>query len=375
MSENNDFFGQYISYGRQATDCPDTFHWFVSYCVASAVIGRNIHFPFGDNNIYPNLWLILLAPSSEYRKSTALGIGLGILRKVNPTLVLPSRFSEEKFLEDLAQNPCGLICFFEFKSLLDLIKKDYNAGLKSLLTELYDCPDIMSRKTKGGEFTIERPCLNIMAATTLEWFLNSCREDDFSGGFLARYLFVPVVQKGKDMPIPPPADQQQKQAIVIELLEIQKVRGIMSLSPSARKLHDEWYMKAKARCKIPQFRGIYSRLQIYLLKLAMIHSVVVNKSTVIKDASIKEASHLVDWLTKQFEELATDQFAFSKFEKQRNKVLHLIRSGKTSRRNLLQFSNLKAREFDDVIKTIIETGQITQRTGQKGGVVYELTNT
>src|SRR3989339_899726 len=220
-----DFFAQYIQFASETTDCPETFHWFISYAVASAVIGKNVCFPFGDNLLFPNLWLILIAPSSEYRKSTALGIGLSMLRKVSLSLVLPSRFTEEAFMNDLVLNPQGLIPFYEFKALLDLVRKDYNSGLKSLLTELYDVPDFLVRKTMGGVMTVERPCVSIMAATTMEWFLNSCKEDDFGSGFLPRFLFIPVRSKSRDLPIPPPADQAKKQKLVDELLQIQKIKG------------------------------------------------------------------------------------------------------------------------------------------------------
>jgi predicted transcriptional regulator len=371
----NDFFKDYMAFASETTDCPETFHWFVSYGIASAIIGRNCYFPFGDNNIYSNLWLILLAPSSEFRKSTALGIGLGILRKVNPTLVLASRFTEEALMADLTQNPQGLIPFFEFKTLLDLVKKDYNAGLKSFLTELYDVPEILSRKTKSGENKTERPFISIISATTSEWFLSSCKEDDFASGFLARFLFIPVVSKGKDLPIPPPADQTKKEALVNSLKKTQGIKGTMSLSSAAREAHNEWYLKFKHREKIPQFRGIYSRLQIYLLKLSMIHSIMVFQSLVINESSVKEAINLTNWLLTQFEGFAKTELAFNKFERNRKKILSLITEGKNHRGELLQYSNLSARDFDEVIRTVIETGQVSQERGQKGGTVYAITKT
>lgn len=367
---DHDFFAQYIQFASETTDCPEMFHWFVSYGVCSAAIGRNCHFPFGDNLLFPNLWLILIAPSSEYRKSTALGIGLGMLRKVNSNLVLPSRFTEEAFMNDLTLNPQGLIPFYEFKALLDLVRKDYNSGLKSLLTELYDVPDFLVRRTMAGEKIVERPCVSIMAATTMEWFLNSCKEDDFGSGFLPRFLFVPVRSKSRDLPIPPPADQVKKQKLIDELVQIQKVKGVMSLTSEALNAHNNWYRAFKTRDKIPQFMGIYSRLQIYLIKFAMIHSIVVFRSLDINEASIKEAIALIDWLLTEFEGLANSEFTFSKFEKQKKKILGLIQSGKNERSVLVRHSNLSAREFNEVISTLIEGGRVKEHKDGNGPTMY-----
>ncbi len=368
--QTNDFFAQYIQFASETTDCPEMFHWFISYVVASAVIGKNVSFPFGDNLLFPNLWLILIAPSSEYRKSTALGIGLSMLRKISLRLVLPSRFTEEAFMNDLVLNPQGLIPFYEFKSLLDLVRKDYNSGLKSLLTELYDVPDFLVRKTMAGEKIVERPCVSIMAATTMEWFLTSCKEDDFGSGFLPRFLFVPVRSKSRDLPIPPPANQIKKQKLIDELIQIQKIKGRISLTCEAEKEHNAWYVNFKHRDKIPQFMGIYSRLQIYLIKLAMIHSIVVFGSVSITEASIKEAIGLIEWLLTEFEGLAISEFTFSKFEKQKKKILGLIQGGTNERAVLVRNSNMSAKEFNEVILTLIEGGRVKEQKDGRGPTMY-----
>lgn len=371
MDKELDFFNDYIEFASETTDCPEVFHWFISYIIASAIIGKNVHFPFGDNSIYPNLWLILIAPSSEFRKSTALGIAQGIVMKVSRSLILPSRFTEEAFMDMLSTSPQGLIPFYEFKILLDLTKKDYNAGLKSLLTEVYDVPELLIRKTKSAEIAIERPCISIMAATTMEWFLSCCQEDDFTSGFLPRFLFVPVRSKSKDISIPPPADQIKKKSLVDELTKIERISGIMHFSPEARVEHDNWYKKLKERTKIPQFRGIYSRLQIYAIKLSMIHSVALFNSLEIGIISIREATKMIDWLIEEFEGLADSEFAFSKFDKNKKKILRLIQSGKNNRSDILRYSNMSAREFNEIIATLIESERIRVENEERATFYYE----
>ena len=116
--------------------------------------------------------------------------------------------------------------------------------------------------------------------------------------------------------------------------------------------------------------GIYSRLQIYLIKLAMIHSIVVFKSLSINEASIKEAITLIEWLLTEFEGLANSEFTFSKFEKQRKKILGLIQAGKNERAVLIRHSNMSAREFNEVIMTLIEGGRVKEIKDGRGPTMY-----
>ena len=65
----NKFVEAYIEFAQEVTDAPITFHNFMGYAVISAVVGRNVYFPFGDMNLYPNLYMLFIAASSRFRKS------------------------------------------------------------------------------------------------------------------------------------------------------------------------------------------------------------------------------------------------------------------------------------------------------------------
>src|SRR3990167_5799800 len=199
------FVEAYVQYAEQFTDSPPILHHRVALSVLSTVINRNVWLSQGHKKIYPNLWMLIIAPSSFYRKSYTLSIGEDLVREIDTSLVLPREFSHEKLIESLQEQPHGMLIFYEFKTFMGLMERDYMSGTKSLITELYDCPLLYDRKTiKGGTTSIREPFLNILAASTMDWFVSSIKDDDMAGGFLPRFLIVTAPKKDKILPFQPP---------------------------------------------------------------------------------------------------------------------------------------------------------------------------
>ena len=109
-----DFVNDYMEYASTLTDAPDEFHNFMALGILSTVIGNQAYIPFGTNRIYPNLWIILLAQSSFFRKSTSLTLGTRLLRDMHKGgLILPDEFSREQLVQNLAKQSRGLFVWSE----------------------------------------------------------------------------------------------------------------------------------------------------------------------------------------------------------------------------------------------------------------------
>jgi len=360
---DKDFLQLYLEYAREITDAPLIFHQFVALSIVSAALGNKVFLKSGDIDIYPNLWIILIAPSSCFRKSTAIGIGARVLRRVNEDLIYPTEFTQEKILEIIERQPEGIFIHYEFMTLSGLLSKDYNAGLKAFLTEMYDCPLHYARKTVSRSYEIRNPCISILSATTQEWFLERAKEGDLLGGFLPRFIFVPASSKEKSLAFPPPADMSKRNNLVRTLKEISELKGKIEFSPEAKRLHREWFVRYEAKMDSGLLNGFYSRLETYALKFAILLEIIKNRSFTIGEKTVKEACQLVNFLTESLRKLADNDFTFTGFQRDKKKVERLIKSAGSQgivRRDLLKKSKVSADYLNKIVETLKEEETINE---------------
>ena len=124
--------------------------------------------------LYPNMYAMLIASTTFYRKSTAFKLAEQVARQAIPHMLMPMPGSPERFQEALAGQPPSNFDkltkaqkerltkaqpFAAQRGLLkdevaglfgSINKKDYMTGMKDLLMELYDCPDFSDKDTQSA---------------------------------------------------------------------------------------------------------------------------------------------------------------------------------------------------------------------------------
>lgn len=359
----SNFLDRYVEIASASTDAPIDFHRFIGYAVAGIALGRNVYFPFGVNNIYPNFYMAIIAPSSVYRKSTVLAIGQRVLGRWRKHRILPAEFSQEKLLDILEQQPEGAFFFYEFKTLLGLLKRDYMQGVKAFLTEMFDCPPFYERATKSRTVHIENPCMSIISATTMSWFLDMIKQGDMEGGFLTRFIFVPTMSKGKAMSIPPELDDNGINKLVVFLEDLTRVSGKMTFSDEGFKIYDRWYKSRIGQLdkeKNGLFVSAMSRMAITAIKFALLNAVIYDKSTIIDKPHIEQALQTVNWLSKQTESIIKDEMSETVLGKHMKKMLKYLREhgGEVNSRDLLRNTDINSRMLNDILETMQEREEI-----------------
>lgn len=377
-----DFLKAYTEYASSVTDAPVEFHDFVGLGILSTALGNRVCFEYGDFTIYPNVWIILLAPSSAFRKTTALRIGKRLLGQVCSDTLLPNEFSQEKLLEILDKQPQGVLVYYEFMSLTGLLQKDYMAGTKAFLTEIYDCPRRYIRKTKGAEVDIDNPVINILAATTTEWFLERAKVGDMYGGFLPRFMYVPVTIKVKTISFPKAADANKRNTLVRILGEIRRgVRGTMEFSEAALQYYDKWYKGFEARTiGANSMSAFQSRLTVYCLKIACLYEMSTTRNLIVGVESMERACKTINWLSKQLQSLA-EEFTFTRFATDKKKLLRIIKEDSgISRSKLLRQVGLESKYMGQILATLKQEERIEERNEKEEGkqrkstCYYEITS-
>jgi hypothetical protein len=346
------------------TDAPQQYHLFSGLVVLSALLGNRVSIPFGPQALMPNLYVVLIGRSTFSRKTTSIAIAQRILRHFEGTQVLPSEFSPEAFLDKLGRAPAGLLIYPEFSRALAAFRRDYMAGMVERLTELYDSPPHYSRELRGGNrIEIERPVVSILAGSTLEWLQRQMGEDDVRGGFFPRFLFVSEGPKNRSLPIPPPPDLAAENRIVQGLAAVQRLDGLASLA-SVQDDYEGWYRRIElatyAQDEGEATGAFVGRLTVTALKLALLYHVAEYPSSLaIGRDALARALALVGWLQQQVEWLLRDGLAFTRAEKQRQRVLAIIRRRRgVPHSALLKASHLSARELREALETLGQDGSV-----------------
>lgn len=353
------------------TDAPPQFHRYISYWVLATALGRRVWMRTGDDLLFPNLWMVILAPSSFYRKSTCLSIGAKILNRIDSRILLPADWTREGLIALLSQQPQAAMIAYEFKSLMSLLQRDYNVGAQSILTELYDCPASYIRKTGVNEireFRIEQPHLSILGASTMDWLLDAIKGKDIAGGFMARFIFISATRKTKSYAIQPPSDPNQKATVINDLQACLHCSGELAYTPDARRHYEGWYASFARQCDTvgENVRAFFPRLTTYSHKFAMLESVVNNHFPQITLDDCKMACMIADNLALEVIKLSEEHnIGASQFDKDRSKVINIIKNNPgIDRRLLMSNSHLRARIFREIMDTVTETREVVfQGTG------------
>lgn len=368
--DDSNFIERYTAWAESFTDAPPQFHRFVAYWMLSSLLGRRVYMHLGDEWLFPNLWLVVLAPSSFYRKSTALGIGARLVKEMNPAIHLPSEWSQECFITLMSQQSHGAMICYEFKGLLAQLQKDYNFGAQSLLTELYDCPPDYVRKkgtTEVKEFRIEKPYLTILGASTLEWLISSVQSGDIAGGFLARFLFVSADRKHKVLAIQPPAPEAERLVVKTALEAALQVEGKMHYSAEAEQHYRDWYARFVDEAERAQegVRAFFPRLTAYAHKFAMLEAVLNGHHPEITKEDCRRACLMADNFAAEIQRLGTESLGKSKLEATMNRIVKaVIKYPGIEHSRLLKNIGGGAKQFKDAIDTLLQREDIEKRTTQ-----------
>jgi hypothetical protein len=383
MSSHGSFLEGYVKLCDE-TEAPRIFGLWCGVAAISAALGRNSFLQFGQFPIYPNFYIIIVGSSGLYRKSTSIEIASSMLHALQPP---PRMISQKVTPEALIQavrkietdNPLILlkesgtayVVADEFNVFLN--KKSYEAGLASLLIQMFDCKDEISYQTVGrGVESVRNACLGILGGSTVDWLKGGIPEEAVGGGLTSRMVFVYYDGVVKDIPWPEfsPVHQQLKQDLTAHLQEIAQINGEFKLDASARKLYEAEYIKFRNFDRSKgggkdffydmNLRGYASRRHIHMLKLSMVFSASERYDRVITEghllAGIAALQTCEEYLPKIISQItSTSSGTNLEF------VLNKIRQAGELTRTALQRSvanRLDKRQLDEVLDTLTVAGLI-----------------
>lgn len=315
----------YIEYTRQ-TEPPTVFHFFAGASVIGATLARNVALNKGSGDLYPNLNVVLIAPSGKCKKTTACNIAVNLYRRIGGN-VLADKITPEAIIDSFKSSATatGLIYAPEWSVFLG--KQQYMEGLVPMLTALFDCPEVWSSATIMRQTTqLHKVALSHLAASTIDWVQTSISKDAFGGGFMSRLLFVVQHDTDRRFPMPPPLDAMLAKRLTDSLLAMQHTRGAVTFMPDAYDWYVDWYMKRLTNASEKHFAGYSERKPDRLLQLATILTVSAKgKALELDIETLDHSNRILSWI-EQFMPSAFSELSATTVGDDQHRLLRQIRS-------------------------------------------------
>jgi hypothetical protein len=363
----NSFLEAYVDSVSQVTDAPPIFILFSGLGLLSGV--ANKFYFYYPRKTPLNLYILLLAPSTFYRKSVTIDIATDYLTEVNPNLILPESFTSEALLEILTKQNRGLLTWRELIQVKEFqFGSEYNRGLPSLLTDLFDFKPKIRRYTKGeGELVVESPIISILAAGISTWLVENLKKVDFQGGIWTRFLFVPIEESERSFQLP---KQFSLDPFIIEKLRAldEKEACSMDLSPILPLLQawGEKHQQESLNLSDELLKATFQRLEVALIKIACLLQLGEDGLTTVSPEAFREAEKIIGWLKERLPVFFEEEIAFGEFDREKAKILRIIRQKKEIERSaLLRRTRLKIKIFDEITKQLLNEGFIHWEYRQK----------
>jgi len=366
------FLYNFVDYACKCSDAPLPFN-LISGFVVLATVCDNLFYQFGDNCKKLHLWAVLIASTNFYRKSQSANSALKILGMISPDRenkhLYPTDFSLEKLMIELSEKPSGIMYFDEWGGTLARWEKNYNLGIKEFLTQMFE-GGFFKRKLKGSEdITISNPHINMLCATTVEWWISHSKEEDIAGGFSNRFIYCWMKTKARKWDFPPYKISPCEQIVLRdELFEISKISGEITFSPEARQKYRNYYFDFETifEKKESSVKNLYARLPLFCLKLACLYAINNHPNNLeILTEDMNQAIMLSKWLlSSSYEDTSERLFVDNNYKTSRLIMNRISNAGKDGidRSHLYLISRLQARQLDDQIKTLLESGEIRSET-------------
>ncbi len=207
----------YVNFATKASPMtPGIFHESFALGLLSTATARRAYIRAGKHVIYPNLYMLLVAQSTLYAKTTGLDVVDDVLRMSGLNyLTLPAGVTPQSLVTELSHRTPPTFGDWsqddkddwqkerrfaaqrawwmdEAASLLDLFKQRHTADLLSLILRLYNCPEKLTAATIGrGRETVRFSYLTICGPTTPAAMRTHLKTQELWGdGLFARFLFV-----------------------------------------------------------------------------------------------------------------------------------------------------------------------------------------
>ena len=365
----------------EETEAPRNFWFWGGVFTLAAALQRKVWLPFGLKNIYPNIYVMLVAPPAG-RKGDPCMVAKQMLEALKLAVSVDST-SKRALTKELEEISKSQIFYHGKKSKpqasLAIISKELSSllaiDLKNMievLTDLFDSHDRWTYKTssQGGDF-IEGVCVSCLVATTPIWLANNLPAEAIGGGYTSRNIIVYEEKEYKDVAIPPIPDARLYRALLGDLNHVATLVGEFRWEEEAQNYFKEWYpslKKLRRHIKDDRMHPFLGRLHVIAIKVCMALRVSYSDDLVITKPDLEKAVLILTEIARTGGD-ALGGVSTSKLGPIKEKIrTQLRRVGKATDSELLSWNyrDLEEETFESIMKTLLRAGKVKETIDQKG---------
>jgi hypothetical protein len=266
----------------------------------AAALRRHVKVPksiFGSWEASPNLYILFVAPPGKARKSTTANYAEDLLDELGITRA-PTIVTQAALLNQLVNSSDSSIYIMsaEFGSFI----KKSGVEMFEFLTDIFDGRNTIDASTimRGPEFA-ERPCVNLLGATTPKWIAENMPESVIGGGFASRVIFIYEESVRRRQLYYRELDHEALNEIRNRLVEDLKhiagdIQGDLDIDEKGEAFMQDWYDKNADKETNPKLSGYYERKPAHIHKVATLLHFARSDSMVLEERDLVQAKYLLE---------------------------------------------------------------------------------
>ena len=380
------FIEDYIEYHGLLTDAPDIFAKMEAIFMIGAAVGNKFKNSLNVET-YHNFFMFFVAPTSRMRKSTSLKLMNRLLRDIDMP-ELPGEVTPESLVKSLQERPHSVYIKDEFGSELAKMsrKNSYMSNFMDVMCKLWEEYNKYTRNTIGeGDVTVNNPYLSAMLATTDDRFEQYARNDFVMSGFLPRIMMLfPDDQDRKPYkPLYYPSRDGHLSTRLDEL-KSKLASYLMELFTNNDVIHMEFINVDDLNTVLQQLdstganstlSALLNKMGNYIIKLAdvfklsdmTIDQIFANDTILVESEYIEKAYAIIRSMIKKYSVVFESRIEWNNPELATRRTLEYVRQQcvamgdlKLSRWDIQTACKANARVFDEVLETLVQTGNLTE---------------
>lgn len=336
--EEWDFFDHFLNCTK-GTEVPAFFYRWAAIGALGAWLGRDTHVKFGSQEVFPNLYVLLLGEPGT-KKSTAIKAAKRFLQAAGYEKFAAEKTSKEKFLLDLggvddtAESDTDFLDtnLFEDGEVREVFiaADEFNdffgnniLEFVSMLGVLWDYHGVYKNKIKNGQSVeISEPTVSILGGTTATTFSNTFPQEVIGQGFFSRVIAVHAKPTGKRITWPYEPSEEELKGLLDSLRKVKaSCRGRLEFTEEAYALVDTIYQTWQEVDDV-RFASYSNRRHTHFLKLIAIHA-AARCSHVVEARDVIYANTVLHH-TEQFMPQAYGEFGQSRNSILTHKIMQIL---------------------------------------------------
>lgn len=387
-----DWLADFVEYAKHG-ETPEKIMYWVGVATVAGALRRKVWI---DQEIFqwtPNFYLLIVGPPGTIKKSTSIGVGMRLLKRVPGVNFGPQSVTWQQLITHMADlkekvviegeeflHSSITIDLSEFGSFFDT----HDQKMIDALTDLWDSKiGSFSKETKtNGSDEIVNPWINILACTTPRWLSKNFSEDLIGSGFGSRPIYLYAAEPKSDLAYPrrsmPPVNEMRikRSNLVRGLSEMAEYSGEYQITEEAYVWGEKWYADYRARQRSmgnSVEAGFNDRLQTHLHKLAMVLSASQGDFPTIDAHHLAEADARLRDLDGDVKQI----FGFigqSKSSGASREIVEILGRGWMRKRDLYKkhfFRIMSDNEFEEALNSTVAAG-LVQISGAMDNLIVEL---